>query len=54
MPVLCILSSDGILFMYHIENHLINYENICRAPLEISDNIIAQLFNTNSKIVSYF
>lgn len=54
MPVLCVLSSDGILFMYHIENHLNNYENICKASSEIPDNIIAQLFNTNSKIVSHF
>lgn len=54
MPVLCVLSSDGILFMYHIENHLNNYKNICKAPSEISNNIIAELFNTNSKIVSNF
>lgn len=53
MPVLCVLSSDGILFMYHIENQLNNYENICKAPTEVSDNIIIQLFSTNSKIVSH-
>lgn len=52
MPVLCVLSSDGILFMYHIENQLTDYKNICKLPIEISDNIVSQLFTTNSKIVS--
>ncbi|KAL5241348.1 hypothetical protein ACI65C_008758 [Semiaphis heraclei] len=50
MPVLCVLSSDGILFMYHIENHLTDYINICKPPTEVSDIIISQLFTTNSKI----
>ncbi|XP_008183683.1 nuclear pore complex protein DDB_G0274915 isoform X1 [Acyrthosiphon pisum] len=50
MPVLCVLSSDGILFMYHIENQLTDYKNICKPPTEISDNIVSQLFTTNSKI----
>lgn len=53
MPVLCVLSSDGLLFMYHIENQLTDYKNICKQPTEISDNILTQLFTTNSKIVSY-
>jgi len=52
MPVLCVLSSDGILFMYHIENQLADYKNICKPPTEISDNIISQLFTTNSIMVS--
>ncbi|XP_026811459.1 nuclear pore complex protein Nup214 isoform X2 [Rhopalosiphum maidis] len=52
MPVLCVLSSDGILFMYHIENQLTDYKNICVSPTEISDNIISQLFTTNSKIIN--
>jgi len=52
MPVLCVLSSDGILFMYHIENQLTDYKNICKPPTEISDDIVSQLFTTNSKIVS--
>ncbi|KAE9534779.1 hypothetical protein AGLY_008071 [Aphis glycines] len=50
MPVLCVLSSDGLLFMYHIENQLTDYKNICKLPTEISDNIVSQLFTTNSKI----
>ncbi|VVC28995.1 WD40/YVTN repeat-like-containing domain [Cinara cedri] len=50
MPVLCVLSTDGILFMYHIENQLTGYNNICKTPSEISDNIITQLFTTDSKI----
>lgn len=54
MPVLCVLSTDGILFMYHVENQLNNYSNICKAPSEISDNVITQLFTTDSKIVSYY
>jgi hypothetical protein len=54
MPVLCVLSSDGILFMYHIENQLNDYKNICISPTEISDNIVSQLFTTNSKIVSIY
>lgn len=53
MPVLCVLSSDGLLFMYHIENQLTDYKNICKQPTEISDNILTQLFTTSSKIVSY-
>lgn len=53
MPVLCVLSSDGLLFMYHIENQLTDYKNICIQPTEISDNILTQLFTTSSKIVSY-
>lgn len=52
MPVLCVLSSDGILFMYHIENQLTDYKNICKPPSEIPDNIVSQLFTTNSKVVS--
>lgn len=52
MPVLCVLSSDGILFMYHIENLLADYINICKQPTEVPDNIITQLFTENSKIVS--
>lgn len=52
MPVLCILSSDGILFMYHIENQLNGYQNICKPPSEIPTNVINQLFITNSTIVS--
>ncbi|CAI6366283.1 unnamed protein product [Macrosiphum euphorbiae] len=50
MPVLCVLSSDGILFMYHIENQLTDYKNICKPPTEISDDIVSQLFTTISKI----
>ncbi|XP_025410474.1 nuclear pore complex protein Nup214-like isoform X2 [Sipha flava] len=50
MPVLCVLSSDGILFMYHIENQLTDYQNICKPPSDIPDNVVAQLFTTNSKI----
>lgn len=53
MPVLCVLSSDGILFMYHIENQLTGYTNICKPPTEIPENILAQLFTTESKIVSH-
>lgn len=53
MPVLCVLSSDGLLFMYHIENHLVNYNNICKPPSEVSDNIMTQLFTRSSKIVSH-
>lgn len=53
MPVLCVLSSDGLLFMYHIENQLVNYNNICKPPTEVSDNIITQLFTRSSKIVSH-
>jgi len=52
MPVLCVLSSDGILFMYHIENLLPGYENICKPSSDVSDDIVTQLFTTNSKIVS--
>lgn len=51
MPVLCVLSSDGILFMYHIENQLTDYINICKQPSEVADNTVTQLFTTNSKIV---
>lgn len=54
MPVLCVLSSDGVLFMYHIENQLADYQNICKPPSEISDNIIMQLFTSSSKFVSYY
>ncbi|XP_025202732.1 nuclear pore complex protein Nup214-like isoform X1 [Melanaphis sacchari] len=50
MPVLCVLSSDGILFMYHIENQLADSKNICKPPTEISDKIISRLFTTSSKI----
>lgn len=53
MPVLCVLSSDGLLFMYHIENQLVSYNNICKPPSEVSDNIITQLFTRSSKIVSH-
>ncbi|XP_022170924.1 nuclear pore complex protein Nup214-like [Myzus persicae] len=53
MPVLCVLSSDGILFMYHIENQLADYKNICKPPTEISDDIISQLFTTNSNINNF-
>lgn len=53
MPVLCVLSSDGLLFMYHIENQLNDYKNtICKPPTEIPNNIFTQLFTTDSKIVS--
>lgn len=52
MPVLCVLSSDGILFMYHIENQLNGYQNICKPSSEIPNHIISQLFTTNSNIVS--
>jgi len=54
MPVLCVLSSDGILFMYHIENQLTDYKNICKPPSEVPENILVQMFTTNSKIVSHF
>lgn len=54
MPVLCVLSSDGLLFMYHIENQLVNYTNICKPSSEVSDNIISQLFTRSSTIVSHF
>lgn len=53
MPVLCVLSSDGILFMYHIENQLTDYKNICKPPSEVPENILAQIFTTDSKIVSH-
>lgn len=53
MPVLCVLSSDGILFMYHIENKLTGYTNICKPSSELSDNILTQLFTTYSKIVNH-
>ncbi|XP_050433429.1 nuclear pore complex protein Nup214 [Adelges cooleyi] len=53
MPVLCVLSSDGVLFMYHIENQLPNYQNICKAAMEIPDNVVSQLFLTtsNAKVI---
>lgn len=54
MPVLCVLSSDGVLFMYHIENQLADYQNICKPPSEISDSIITQLFTRDSKYVSCY
>lgn len=53
MPVLCVLSSDGILFMYHVENQLTDYTNICKPPSEVSDSILSQLFTTYSKTVSH-
>jgi len=53
MPVLCVLSSDGILFMYHIENQLTDYQNICKPSSEVPDNILTKLFTTDSKIVSH-
>ncbi|XP_050531043.1 uncharacterized protein LOC126899857 [Daktulosphaira vitifoliae] len=49
MPVLCVLSSDGVLFLYHLENQLCINQNICKPSIELPNNVVSVLFNSISK-----